>query len=147
MEAAHLISLLLELIGYPPLVMSFESIDGLDHVISVFEERTGWGSVGFSRDEGLFGRRPVFQSLKELAQSYFDPYVDKSGCIHSFQVAHLDETRSDWRYGRGNIWAAENFLFKIKHEPIKIPRSRFLQMKKRYLKHGSLPAGHDPRWW
>ena len=43
--------------GRPPLVLSFESIDGLDHVIFVYSRAGRWGSVARSRDPGLHGRR------------------------------------------------------------------------------------------
>ena len=43
---------ILEQHRYPPLVLSFESIDLLDHVIFVYRTRTGWGSVARSRDPG-----------------------------------------------------------------------------------------------
>src|SRR6476469_3772421 len=62
LEAALAAAAILEQHGYPPLVLSFESIDELDHVIFVYKTRTGWGSVARSRDPGLHGRRPVFTS-------------------------------------------------------------------------------------
>ena len=60
LEAALSAAVILEQHGYPPLVLSFESIDHLDHVIFVYRTATGWGSVARSRDPGLHGRRPVF---------------------------------------------------------------------------------------
>ena len=59
-EAALAAAVVLEQHGYPPLVLSFESIDQLDHVIFVYRDRGRWGSVARSRDPGLHGRRPVF---------------------------------------------------------------------------------------
>ena len=82
---------MLEQHGYPPLVISFESIDELDHVIFVYEHRKGsdpreqygvrprWGSVARSRDPGLHGRKPVFATPRALAASYLDTYVDLDG--------------------------------------------------------------------
>ena len=52
---------ILEQHGYPPLVLSFESIDqtGPRHLrLPASEGR--WGSVARSRDPGLHGRKPVF---------------------------------------------------------------------------------------
>src|SRR5690348_12708518 len=60
LEAALAAAVILEQHGYPPLVMSFESIDELDHVLFVYRRRGRWGSIGRSRDPGLHGRRPVF---------------------------------------------------------------------------------------
>src|SRR5260221_7900186 len=87
LEAALFSAVLLEQHGYPPLVLSFESIDELDHVIFVYR-RPGkshrWGSVARSRDPGLHGRKPVFATPRALALSYVDPYVDFSGRVTGY---------------------------------------------------------------
>src|SRR5918999_3788866 len=69
LEAALFAVTVLEQHGYPPLVISFESIDELDHVICVYQHRGRWGSVARSRDPGLRGRRPVFATPRALALS------------------------------------------------------------------------------
>ena len=48
-EAAITAAVVLEQHGYPPLVVSLESIDGLDHVLFVYCSRGRWGSVARSR--------------------------------------------------------------------------------------------------
>ena len=45
LEAALSAAVILEQHRYPPLVLSFESVDLLDHVIFVYRTNTGWGSV------------------------------------------------------------------------------------------------------
>ena len=50
LEAALAAAVILEQHRYPPLVLSFESIDLLDHVIFVYRGERGWGSVARSRD-------------------------------------------------------------------------------------------------
>jgi hypothetical protein len=136
-EAAFLAAAILERNGYPPLVMSFESADGLDHVIYVFQERGRWGSVARSRDEGLHGRPPIYRSLRDLAWSYFDPYVDKSGRITAYQLAHLDETAVDWRESRTHVWKAEKYLLKLKHRPLKSSEARYRKLLAAYLRRES----------
>ena len=64
LEAALAAAVILEQHGCPPLVLSFESIDQLDHVIFVYRSRDRWGSVARSRDPGLHGRRPVFRTAE-----------------------------------------------------------------------------------
>src|SRR5215831_11308915 len=81
LEAALAAAVILEQHGYPPLVLSFESIDELDHVLFVYRRRGRWGSVARSRDPGLHGRRAVFATARALALSYVDPYVDFTGRI------------------------------------------------------------------
>lgn len=138
MEAAFLAAAILEHQGYTPLVMSLESIDDLDHVIFVYQQKDKsgklkWGSVGRSRDEGLHGRKPIFRSLRDLALSYYEPYIDKTGCITGYQIAHLDDAKADWRYSPKNVWKAEQFLIDIKHVSIKFNKKRYQKIHKRYL--------------
>lgn len=144
-EAAFAAAAILEHHGYPPLVMSLESKDDLDHVIYVFREKSGWGSIARSRDEGLHGRPPKYRSLRELALSYYDPYVDKSGMINGYQVAHLDDCKADWRCSDKNVWKAEKYLIKIKHKKIKSSKARYKKLLKAYLKNGAMPR--QPHWW
>ena len=46
LEAALAAAVILEQHGFPPLVLSFESIDELDHVLFVYQTGGRWGSVG-----------------------------------------------------------------------------------------------------
>ncbi|HEX5965016.1 MAG TPA: hypothetical protein VFY51_03765, partial [Pyrinomonadaceae bacterium] len=65
LEAAVGAAVILEQHGYPPLLLDLESVDLLDHVMFVFKERSGWGSIARSRDIGLHGRKPVYRSLRD----------------------------------------------------------------------------------
>lgn len=134
LEAALLAAAILEHQGYPPLVMSLESLDNLDHVIFVYKKNNRWGSIGRSRDEGLHGRRPQFRSLRDLALSYYEPYIDKTGCITGYQIAHLDDAKADWRASKKNVWIVEKFLIDIKHEEIKFNKKRYKKIHKKYLR-------------
>lgn len=144
-EAAFAAAAILEHHGYPPLVMSLESKDNLDHVIYVFQEKGLWGSVALSRDDGLHGRPAKYRSARDLAWSYYDPYVDKSGKITGYQVAHLDDTKTDWRGSRRNVWKAEKYLIKLKHIRIKSSLARYKKLLKNYLENGPIPRRKD--WW
>jgi hypothetical protein len=73
LEASMLAAAVLEHQGFPPLVLSLESQDGLDHVLFVFKDKSAWGSISRSREEGLHGRKAVFRSLRDLARSYAEP--------------------------------------------------------------------------
>jgi hypothetical protein len=53
LEAALFAAVVLEQHGHPPLLLSFESQDRLDHVIFIYRGDGGWGSVARSRDPGL----------------------------------------------------------------------------------------------
>jgi len=88
-EAAMFACVVLEQHGYPPLVLSFESIDHLDHVLFVYTINGRWGSVARSRDPGLHGRKPVFATPRALALSYFESYIDFAGRIKAYAVVDL----------------------------------------------------------
>src|SRR6185503_14852181 len=89
LEAAIFAAVVLEQHGDPPLVLSFESIDELDHVIYLYQRRGRWGSVARSRDPGLHGRLPAFATPRALALSYADPYVDYTGRVTGYAVVNL----------------------------------------------------------
>ncbi len=87
LEAALAAAVILEQHGYQPLVISFESIDALDHVIFAYQKAERWGSVARSRDPGLHGRKPVFATPRALAASYLDTYVDLTGGVKALAVS------------------------------------------------------------
>src|SRR5688500_7931560 len=69
LEAAVAATVILEQHGYPPLLFDLESIDLLDHVLFVFQEKGRWGSIARSRDIGLQGRQPVSRKVSESVWS------------------------------------------------------------------------------
>lgn len=133
LEAALTAATILEQHGYPPLVLSFESIDELDHVIFVYRKNGRWGSVARSRDPGLHGRKPVFVSPQALALSYVDPYVDFTGRVKGYAVVDLRTLGTyDWRLSETNVWKVERMLLETPHKPIRTSDSRYKQLLARY---------------
>jgi hypothetical protein len=153
LEAALTAAVLLEQHGYPPLVMSLESIDALDHVVFVYRHRGLWGSVARSRDPALHGRRPSFRTLRQLALSYFDGYIDTTGCLKGYALADLRALgRYDWRLSTGNVWKVERFLLELPHRPIRSSARRVDRLRARYFKYtrehsGRKPIYYDRRAW
>jgi len=153
LEAAISAAVVLEQHGYPPTVMSLESIDGLDHVILIYQSRGRWGSVARSRDPGLHGRKPVFRTLRALALSYFDPYIDKTGCVKGFGATDLRALGTyDWRLADGNVWKVERHLFEIPHQKISYDKARVARLRKKYVAYldthgGRKPVYYDRRSW
>jgi hypothetical protein len=142
LEAALVAAVILEQHGYPPLVVSFESKDGVDHVIFVFRRRGRWGAVARSRDAGLHGRKPVFRGIRDLVWSYFDPYVDLTGRITGYQLVDLRVLGSyDWRLSLTNIWKVENYLLEIPHRTLRSSDQRYERLLERYRAYRRL----DPR--
>jgi hypothetical protein len=133
LEAALAAAVILEQHGYPPLVLSFESIDELDHVIFVYQRNGRWGSVARSRDPGLHGRRPVFPSTRALAKSYVDTYVDLTGRVEAFAVVDLRIMGAyDWRVSKRNVWKVERMLLDTPHAPLRMPEARYRSFLARY---------------
>jgi len=150
LEAALMAACILERHGYPPLVMSLASADKLDHVIFVYRRRGRWGAVARSRDPGLHGRKAAFGTLRALAESYFDPYIDYTGRITGFAVVDLRRMGSyDWRLSRRNVWAVERLLLRVRHKPIKRSGKRVRRMRAQYraylAKHNKKPLYYRGR--
>jgi hypothetical protein len=133
LEAALAAAVILEQHRYPPLVISFESIDELDHVIFVYRHKGRWGSVARSRDPGLHGRKPVFPTPRALAASYLDTYVDLTGRIRGFILVDLRVLGDyDWRLSERNVWKVERMLLDTPHRRLRMPDARFRSLRKRY---------------
>jgi hypothetical protein len=148
LEAALTAAVILEQHGYPPLILSLESIDELDHCLFVYRHGGRWGSVARSRDPGLHGRRPVFRSLRALALSYFDPYVDRTGCVRAYGAVDLRVLGSyDWRLASGNVWKVERLLYAIPHRPIRYAESRLDRLRRRYAAYLDANAGRKPLYY
>jgi hypothetical protein len=155
LEAALFAAVVLEQHGYPPLVLSFESIDELDHVIFVYRRRGRWGSVARSRDPGLHGRRPVFATPRALARSYVDPYVDYTGRVTGYAVVDVARAMGDydWRLAGTNIWKVERMLLDYPHRSITTSDSRFHRLKAQYREYRAAHGGRKPiyykgrDWW
>jgi len=149
LEAALFAAVVLEQHGYPPLVLSFESIDELDHVIFVYQSRGRWGSVARSRDPGLHGRRPVFPSPRALALSYVDPYVDFTGRVKAYAVVNVGAEMGiyDWRLADTNIWKVERMLLDYPHRPIATSDRRYRQLKARYAAFRRANQGRKPIYY
>ena len=133
LEAALTTATILEQHGYPPLLLSFESIDELDHVIFVYRKNGRWGSVARSRDPGLHGRKPVFVTPRALALSYVDPYVDFTGRVKGYAVVDLRRLEDyDWRLATTNVWKVERMLLDAPHHPIRTSDRRYKRLRAHY---------------
>jgi len=133
LEAVLFAAVVLEQHGYPPIVLSLESIDQLDHVVFLYRHRGRWGSIARSRDPGLHGRKPVFATPRALALSYFDPYVDFTGRITAYAVVDLRTLGDyDWRTADGNVWKVERMLLEYPHRKIQSSNRRVNALRRWY---------------
>ena len=151
LEAALFSAVLLEQHGFPPLVLSFESIDQLDHVIFVYRRHGRWGSVARSRDPGLHGRRAAFSTPRALALSYVDPYVDFTGRVTGYELVDLRAAMGcyDWRLAKTNVWKVERMLLDYPHRAIRSSDARVDRLRARYrayrAAHGAKPTYYEGR--
>jgi hypothetical protein len=151
LEAALFAAVVMEQQGYPPLVLSFESVDKLDHVIFVYNQRGRWGSVARSRDPGLHGRKPVFATPRALALSYYDPYIDFTGRVTGYAVVDVarEMGQYDWRLAQTNVWKVERMLLDYPHRGIVTSDARADRLRERYrrfrARYGSLKPVQYPR--
>jgi hypothetical protein len=148
LEAALFAACVLDQHGYPPLLLTFESVDGLDHVLFLYRRHGRWGTVARSRDPGLHGRKPVYRSLRALTMSYFDAYIDLTGEIEGFARFDLRSFGDyDWRFAKKNMWKVERVLIDVPHHRIKVPRKRVKAMRARYVAYREQHDGKKPLFY
>ena len=148
LEAAVGAAVILEQHGYPPLLLDLESQDLLDHVVYVFKENGYWGSIARSREVGLHGRKPVFRSLRALALSYFDPFVDVTGRLKGYAVTNLyDLGAYDWRFSPRKMTKIEDHLRAIPHKPIHSSDRRYEKLYGRYCAYKKRYPDRSPSYY
>jgi hypothetical protein len=155
LEAALSAGVILEQHGYPVLFLDLESWDGLDHILFLYKKDGKWGTVARSRDPGLHGRKPVFKRLTDLVDSYFDPFIDRTGRIIGYGTGTLEELGGyNWRLSKSNVWRVERYFIDMPHR--KFPSSnkryeywhkRFLAYKKRYPDRRPYYFNGREKWW
>ena len=134
LEAALSAAVILEQHGYPALLLDLSSQDDLDHVLFLYRKDGKWGTVARSRDPGLHGRKPLFRTIRELVDSYADPYIDFSGRILGFGVYDLADLGTyDWRLSERNVWRVERVLIEMPHRPFRMSNQRYRFWYGRYV--------------
>lgn len=134
LEAALSTAVILEQYGYPTQLLYLESQDDLEHVLFLYQQNGQWGTVARSRDPGLHGRKPIFRTIRELVDSYADPYVDFEGRIIGFGVYDLANLGNyDWRLSERNIWQVEQILTNMPCQRFHMSNQRYQYWYKRYV--------------
>lgn len=145
LEAALFAAAILEHHGYPPLLLSFESIDQLDHVLFIYKKQGRWGAIARSRDPGLHGRKPVYRSLRALAASYMAPFIDFSGEVTGFAPYDLRDLKGcDWRFSPRNVWKLETTLLNIPHAKLRWKKARVNKQRAWYREWMAAHPGQKP---
>ncbi|MHC4600507.1 MAG: hypothetical protein ACYS47_16045 [Planctomycetota bacterium] len=154
LEAALTAAVILEQHGFPPRLLDLESQDDLDHVLFLYRKDGRWGTVARSRDPGLHGRKPIFRNLRDLVDSYADPYIDFTGRIVGFGVFDLGDLGGyDWRFSKRNVWRVQEALIKADHRRYhmadrryRLWHERFKAFKERHPHRKPLYFDHKRCW-
>ncbi|HVS65973.1 MAG TPA: hypothetical protein VMT85_21000 [Thermoanaerobaculia bacterium] len=105
--------------GHPPLLVDLRATNDDDHVLAVFRHRGHWGALGKSNCTTLRFREPIYRSLRELALSYFELYVNtaRQKTLREYSVT-LDLRGFDaegWMVDEEPLDAIEERLEQIRH--------------------------------
>ena len=127
LEGAIFAAASLRVLGFPPLLLDLEAVQDTDHVVAVFRVRNHWGAIAKSNFSGLRYREPVYRSVRELAMSYFDGYVNLRGerTLRAYSrpvsLARFDRTHPGWMTSERDLWFVPEHLVGIPHTRLLTP--------------------------
>lgn len=148
LEAAMAAAAILEHHGYPPLILDLESTDFLDHTLFLYRQAGRYGTVGMSRDVGLYGRRPTYVNLHALVQSYAAPYIDAHAAIKGYGVLDLRTlTRDHWRNSPRSVWFVEDALCQNHHRRFDLTPEFIRTWRRRYTEFRRTHPNDQPSFY
>jgi hypothetical protein len=127
LEGAVFAATALRVLGFPPLLLDLEAVQDTDHVVAIFELRGHWGAIAKSNFSGLRYREPVYRTVRELAMSYFEGYVNLRGdrTLRAYSrpvdLGRFDRIRPGWMTSEDEIWWVARHLVGIRHIPLLTP--------------------------
>jgi hypothetical protein len=149
LEGAVFAAAALRVLGFPPLLLDLEAVQDTDHVIAVFQVEGHWGAIAKSNFSGLRYREPVYRSLRELAMSYFDGYLNLRGertlRAYSRPVNLAAFDRCAWMTSDTDLWWIAEHLVHVPHVRLLTPamERRLARVDRRAL--AAALVGHRPR--
>jgi hypothetical protein len=108
-EGAIFAAAALQRIGFRPLIVDMEAAaHDFDHMVAVYQINGRWGAISKTNHAVLRFRDPVYNSIRELAMSYFHEYTDKKGykTLRTFSLP-FDLSRYDkrgWETSKEDVW-------------------------------------------
>ena len=127
LEGAIFAAAALRVLGFPPLLLDLEAVQDTDHVIAVYRADRHWGAIAKSNFSGLRCRAPVYRSLRELAMSYFEDYINLRGerTLRAYSrpvnLARFDRVHPGWMIADTDLWWIPERLVDISHIPLLTP--------------------------
>jgi hypothetical protein len=119
LEGAMFAAAALRANGFPPLIVDLEAEHDTDHVIAVYRIGGLWGSIAKSNYTNCRYREPVYRTVRELALSYFNGYINLLGertlrrYSRPVNLKHFD--REQWMTTEKPIWFIVYHLLEIPH--------------------------------
>jgi hypothetical protein len=127
LEGAIFAAAALRVLDFPPPLIDLEAVQDTDHVLAVFRVGGHWGAIGKSNFSGLRFRPPVHRTLRELAMSYFESYINLRGdrTLRAFSrpvhLGRFDRTHPGWTVTEGDLWFIPEHLVGLPHTPLVTP--------------------------
>lgn len=121
LEGAVFAATALRVLGFPPLLLDLEAVQDSDHVLALYRLDGHWGAIAKSNFVGLRYREPVYRSLRELAMSYFEGYINLRGdrTLRAYStpvnLARFDRRRPGWMTTDGELWWIAEHLVGVRH--------------------------------
>lgn len=121
LEGAIFAAAALRALGFAPLLVDLEAVQDTDHVVAVWREAGGWGAIAKSNFSGLRFRAPVYRTLRELAMSYFEDYVNLRGerTLRAYSrpvdLARFDRSHPGWETTDRDLWFVAEHLLTVRH--------------------------------
>lgn len=123
-EGAILAALAFRVQGESPLVIDLAANNNdYDHVVAVFKKYNKWGAISKTNHAVLRYREPIYNSIRELAMSYFHEYSnnrDGKKTLRSYSLP-VNLKRFDhlgWMTTKEEIMYIPEYLVDVKHYPI-----------------------------
>lgn len=121
-EGALVAATALYMHGFKPLLMDLRTSRGDDdHVVALFKRGKFWGAISKTNHAVLRYREPIYESVRELAMSYFHEYFDSSGrkTLRKFSKPFdLSKTKFNWISGDDDLTELVDALDRSPHESL-----------------------------
>ncbi len=112
--------------GQKPLLLDLKtSTPDYDHVVVLFKKYGHWGALSKTGHAVLRYREPIYQTIRELALSYFHEYFLDSGkktlraYSQPFNLLHFE---TDWLWADYDLWQIAEDLDDSPHFKILTPK-------------------------
>jgi hypothetical protein len=122
LEGALVAALALWIQGEKPLLLDLKSSNGDDHIVTLYRKNGYWGAISKTNHATLRFRDPVYQTIRELALSYFHEYIHlKTGekILESFsEPFNLSTYNLNWIRGKEELFNLAEALDSSPHHRI-----------------------------